>query len=85
MAQRLIRLTLYDDAILSTLDRLSRVRKQSMFVVEALRHFLETKEGQQLLLALTKTATSNNLLRKERDERECVEKKESSIDAIFKI
>ncbi len=53
MAQRLIRLTLYDEKISSALDRLSRSRKQSMFVVEALRHFLGTEEGQHLLLALT--------------------------------
>ena len=53
MTQRLIRLTLYDEKIASALNRLSKSRKQSMFVVEALRHFLGTEEGQQLLQSFT--------------------------------
>ena len=58
MTQRLIRLTLYDAKISSVLDRLSKSRKQSMFVIEALRHFLGTENGQQLLQSFTAPSNS---------------------------
>ncbi|TYO96800.1 hypothetical protein EDC39_11288 [Geothermobacter ehrlichii] len=83
MAQRLIRLTLYDDAILSALDRLSRVRKQSMFVVEALRHYLDTKEGQQLLLALTESVSFQRQSETKIHGIVEKEKSKSNIDDIF--
>jgi len=86
VAQRLIRLTLYDEKISSALDRLSKSRKQSMFVVEALRHFLGTEEGQHLLLALT-GSTSPEERDAPKSESECSSKEgraTSNLDDIFR-
>ena len=88
MTQRLIRLTLYDEKISSALDKLSKSRKQSMFVIEALRHFLGTEEGQHLLLVLTGPGPALSEERKacksesERSSKE--EKTTSNLDDIFR-
>ena len=58
MANRLLRLTVHDPVVIKALDALRRTRKQSAFVVEALRHFLGTTQGQEQLasyLILEKT------------------------------
>lgn len=86
MSQRLIRLTLYDEKILSALDKLSKSRKQSMFVVEALRFFLATEEGQHLLLALT-DSTFPEKREAPKNESECSSKQggvPSNLDDIFR-
>jgi len=89
MPQRLIRLTLYDEGILSALDRLSRVRKQSMFVVEAIRHYIGTVEGRNLLDRLTLVVPAieeldhradQDPMRKDSQERK---KDMSNLDDIF--
>jgi hypothetical protein len=49
MANRLLRLTVHDPGVIKALDALRKTRKQSAFVVEALRHFLGTVEGQEQL------------------------------------
>lgn len=86
MAQRLIRLTLYDEKLLTALDRLSKSRKQSMFVVEALRHFLESVEGQQLLLLLTQSASPEKR-EAPKSKSECSsegDKATSNLDDLFR-
>lgn len=45
MTTRLLRLTVHDPGIVAVLDDLKTARKQSAFVVAALRHFLLSKEG----------------------------------------
>lgn len=57
MANRLLRLTVHDPVVIKSLDALRKTRKQSAFVVEALKHFLGTAQGQEQLasyLALNK-------------------------------
>jgi hypothetical protein len=49
MANRMLRLTVHDPIIIRALDELREARKQSAFVVEALRHFLSTSQGQEQL------------------------------------
>jgi len=86
VTQRLIRLTLYDEKISSALDKLSKSRKQSMFVIEALRHFLGTEEGQHLLLVLTGPVFSEER-RARKNESKCSSKEEkttSNLDDIFR-
>jgi|JTFP01.1.fsa_nt_gb hypothetical protein len=51
MATCLLRLTVHDPEIVATLDALRAARKQSAFVVAALRHFLRTEEGSAQLAA----------------------------------
>ena len=51
MATCLLRLTVHDPEIVATLDALRAARKQSAFVVAALRHFLRTEEGAAQLAA----------------------------------
>lgn len=61
MANRLLRLTIHDPVVIKALDGLRKTRKQSAFVVEALRHFLGTTQGQEQLasyLSLEKTTPS---------------------------
>ncbi|ORJ57483.1 hypothetical protein [Geothermobacter hydrogeniphilus] len=90
MAQRLIRLTLYDEATLAVLDDLSKARKQSMFVLEALRHFLGTEEGQQLLKNLTLTESPASEIPQSLDQEEPRQgrvderKGKSNLDDIFR-
>lgn len=45
MATCLLRLTVHDPDIVRALDALRGARKQSAFVVAALRHYLRTEEG----------------------------------------
>ena len=47
MANRLLRLTVHDPVVIKALDALRKTRKQSAFVVEALKHFLGTTQGQE--------------------------------------
>lgn len=49
MATRLLRLTIHDPGVIKALDALRKTRKQSAFVVEALRYFLGTIEGKEFL------------------------------------
>lgn len=53
MATIFVRLTVYDPEVMEVLDSLKRSRKQSAFIVEALRHFLTTESGQNLLRSMT--------------------------------
>lgn len=52
MATILLRLTSYDPRVLAALESLRRSRKQSMFVLEALRHYLECDAGRETLAAM---------------------------------
>lgn len=49
MANRLLRLTVHDPVVNRALDALRKTRKQSSFVVEALKYFLGTTQGKGLL------------------------------------
>lgn len=49
MAQRLVRLTINNNDLLSAVDKLSKARKLSTILVMALQHFLETEEGRYVL------------------------------------
>jgi len=49
MANRMLRLTVHDPNVIKALDALRKTRKQSAFIVEALRHFLSTPQGQEQL------------------------------------
>lgn len=53
MASILLRLTTYDPRVIAALEDLRRSRKQSLFVLEALRHYLESDAGQDALAAMT--------------------------------
>lgn len=53
MATYFVRLTVYDPEVMAVLESLKRSRKQSAFVVEALRQFLSAESGQQLLRSMT--------------------------------
>lgn len=48
-----VRLTVYDPEVMAALESLKRSRKQSAFVVEALRQLLSAENGQQLLRSMT--------------------------------
>jgi hypothetical protein len=51
MANRMLRLTVHDPNVIKALDALRKTRKQSAFIVEALRHFLSTPQGQEQLVS----------------------------------
>jgi len=51
MPNRLLRLTVHDPRIRNVLDDLRATRKQSAFVVAALRHYLASDEGREQLEA----------------------------------
>lgn len=51
MPTRLVRLTVHDGPVLKALDGLRTARKQSAFVVDALRHYLATEAGRAQLEA----------------------------------
>jgi hypothetical protein len=53
MATILLKLTTYDPRVLAALEDLRRSRKQSMFVLEALRHYLENDAGRETLVEMT--------------------------------
>lgn len=55
MATCLLRLTVHDPEIVAALDALRPARKQSAFIVAALRHFLRTGEGKAQLDAFLGT------------------------------
>ena len=60
MANQLLRLTIHDPVVIKALDALRKTRKQSAFVVEALKHFLGTVEGrEQLTVFLTQDEPKN--------------------------
>ena len=52
MATILLRLTLYDPQVLAALEDLRGARKQSMFVLEALRYYLDSEDGRKTLAAM---------------------------------
>lgn len=53
MATFLVRMTIYDPGIIAALNSLKRSRKQSAFLVEALRQFLSAEGGQDLLIRMS--------------------------------
>jgi hypothetical protein len=57
MANRLLRLTVHDPVVIKALDALRKTRKQSAFVVEALKHFLGTTQGQEQFASYLATDT----------------------------
>lgn len=75
MANRLLRLTVHDPGIIKALDALRKSRKQSAFVVEALRHYLGTVEGKEQLASFLSPETTKT---PEPETRKPPEKKEPS-------
>lgn len=47
-----VKLATYDPAIIDAFDRLRKNRKQAAFTHEALKHFLSTEKGNQVLLLM---------------------------------
>lgn len=47
-----VKLSTYDPAIIDAFDRLRKNRKQASFTHEALKHFLSTERGIQVLLLM---------------------------------
>ena len=91
MANRMLRLTVHDPNVIKALDALRKTRKQSAFIVEALRYFLSTPQGQEQLafyLALKRQRASTPV------PKEAVptepppaptEKVKTNLDDIFKF
>lgn len=52
MATFLVRMTVYAPDLITALGALKRNRKQSAFLVESLRQFLSTEDGQTLLRSM---------------------------------
>jgi hypothetical protein len=91
MANRLLRLTVHDPGVIKTLDALRKTRKQSAFVLEALRHYLGTVEGKEQLasfLALETTRTPEPEPKKPPGDKESPPPKASTkanLDDIFNL
>jgi len=51
-----IKLATYDPTIIDAFDRLRKNRKQASFTHEALKHFLSTEKGIQVLLLMERKA-----------------------------
>jgi hypothetical protein len=51
-----IKLATYDPTIIDAFDRLRKNRKQAAFTHEALKHFLSTEKGIQVLLLMERKA-----------------------------
>lgn len=91
MANRMLRLTVHDPNVIKALDALRKTRKQSAFIVEALRHFLSTPQGQEQLvsyLALEKrrapTPAPKEVVPAENTPAS-IEKGKTNLDDIFKL
>lgn len=91
MANRLLRLTIHDPGVIKALDALRKSRKQSAFVVEALRHFLGTVEGKEQLASFLTPEEPRN---PEPDAKKPAEEMEppapraspkTNLDEIFKL
>lgn len=76
MATCLLRLTVHDPDIVRALDALRGARKQSAFVVAALRHYLRTEEGKAQLWVFLDT---------QHPEREVNESKTREEPAIAEV
>lgn len=70
MATILLRLTTYDPRVLDALEGLRRSRKQSMFVLEALRHFLENDAGRETLAAMAGNSAQHRCRQKPQQDQE---------------
>lgn len=86
MATILLRLTTYDPRVLAALEDLRRSRKQSMFVLEALRQYLESDVGREALAAMAgKGAQEKNRKLPKAPLEECPSVGNSlSVDDIFR-
>ncbi len=91
MANRLLRLTVHDPVVIKALDELRKSRKQSAFVVEALRHFLGTTQGEDQLESYLSLGEKNlpepEIQKPERKEESSItqESAKFNLDDIFKI
>ncbi len=91
MANRMLRLTVHDPTIIRALDELREARKQSAFVVEALRQFLSTSQGQEQLdsyLALKRQRGPNSGPKETAPATNPpapIEEVKTSLDDIFKF
>lgn len=93
MANRLLRLTVHDPVVIKALDALRKTRKQSAFVVEALKHFLGTVQGKEQLasyLALEEICPGKIEVRqpevKKKSEPESPQAtQKTNLDDIFKL
>lgn len=94
MANRLLRLTVHDPGLIKALDALRETRKQSAFVVEALRYFLGTTQGQEQLASFLALEKGHHPSPQKPENEELVPKEESSapreapktnLDNIFKF
>lgn len=87
MATVFIRLTVYDPKVMTALESLKRSRKQSAFVVEALRHFLAAENGQLLLQSMIDVNKSVTSAAQEESPISILPSKSSSgpnLDDIFR-
>lgn len=57
MPQFTIKLNTYDPATIEAFDRLRKNRKQAAFTHEALKYFLTTEKGRQVLLLMERRST----------------------------
>jgi hypothetical protein len=93
MANLLLRLTVHDPVVIKALDALRKTRKQSAFVVEALKHFLITVQGKEQLasyLALERICPEKTEVRppevKKKTEPESPQgKQKTNLDDIFNL
>ena len=91
MANQMLRLTVHDPNVIKALDALRKTRKQSAFIVEALRHFLSTPQGQEQLasyLALEKQRAPTPAPREvvpAENPPASTEKGKTNLDDIFKF
>ena len=89
MANRMLRLTVHDPNVIKALDALRKARKQSAFIVEALRHFLSTPQGQEQLvsyLSLKRQRESTPIAKKAvpaESPPASIEKVKTNLDDIF--
>lgn len=87
MANRLLRLTVYDPVVVKALDALRKSRKQSAFIVEALKYFLGMPQGQEQLasyLAAIKDPSQSTIKRKNVEKEPATqEKSKVNLDDIF--
>lgn len=93
MANRMLRLTVHDPNVIKALDALRKTRKQSAFVVEALKHFLGTVQGKEQLASYLplervrpeKIEVRQTDVKKESEPESPQTKEKTNLDDIFKL
>jgi hypothetical protein len=60
MPQFSVKLITYDPSIIAAFERLRKNRKHAAFTQEALKHFLATEKGEQVLMLMEGNASDTN-------------------------